>query len=197
MRIPCRGVPAIFALALAVIGFCSVHPGLATEVSQPCAASTSVPCSPVVKDDHAAAEASRAPRIRGRILPDEAPPTAEADAARDLDAASVGTALDAQEAASTFTFYNRNSSGKQINFKFFSKTRNWVWPSATSSWISPPDRKQYVVKLACQKGEKVCFGGWWPSQPNRYWGVGPQGNKGCSSCCYLCRGGWAAVNFVR
>jgi hypothetical protein len=167
----------------------------------PCAASSSVPCSPIADDDTsgAAEPSAKAAPITGRFVPDRAPPTAAADAAgAENEVGAAGGPVNAKaKKKSTFTFYGRNSSGQEIDFKFFSKTRNWVWPSATTHWILPPNRKQYYVKLICQNGEKVCFGAWWKSNPNHYWGVGYNGKQGCSACCYICKGGWSAVNFLR
>lgn len=195
------GATFVAGLVLAAMA-ASFTPTAATAAGKaaPCAASSSVPCSPIGEGDMSAAPdpSSNAAPIEGHVVPDRSPPTAAADAAAgDNDVGAAGSPLKAKAKNSTFTFYNRNSSGQEIDFKFFSKTRNWVWPGATTYWIIPPDRKQYVVKLICQRGEKVCFGAWWKANPNHYWGVGQGGNKGCSSCCYICQGGWDAVNFVR
>jgi hypothetical protein len=183
-----------------------VAAGLAIALPAPagaasgCTSSGGIPCSPITTDDRAevAEHGIRGRSFQGRTVPDEQPPQAEADTAKDeAFSAAAGSLLNAPEANSTFRFYNRNSSGKQINFRFFSKKRNWVWPGGNKYWYIPPDRKQYYVTLSCVRGEKVCFGGYWPSQPNVYWGVGRNGDKACAACCYKCNGGQAAVNFIR
>jgi hypothetical protein len=138
---------------------------------------------------------------QGRLLPDRPPqeasrPTAEAAGTRSGvdDSARIPKR---KVRRATFTFYNRNATRTQINFRFFSETRRgWVWPAGGKSWISPPNGKRYHVKLSCLKNEKVCFGGWAPKRPGYYWGVGKDGTKACSSCCYICNNNYASVRFV-
>ena len=142
------GTRALIALALtiAALGVVTLERASAAGAS-PCVALSGVPCWPTGSDDSSAAAASsaRSGSRAGEILPDEAPVDADRDAAAaEAEAGAAGTSLDSKAANSSFTFYNRNSSGKEIDFKFFSKTRNWVWPSATTYWIAPPDKKQYM-----------------------------------------------------
>jgi hypothetical protein len=121
--------------------------------------------------------------VQGRILPLQAPP-ADAAVAR-------------ANPMSTITFYGKNSVGKPLSVRFFSKTRHVVWPSATKAYVLPADRKIYYIQLKCERREKICVGAWAPKIPNVYWGVGPQGNKACSSCCFTCNGGSVGAEFVR
>ena len=158
---------------------------------------TAGPIDAVAAERSRTVEVPSAPAISsqarpGRLIPQRPPSDDNAAAAEnELDAAGR------RARRSTFRFFHRNYSGNTVYFKFFSQSRRWVWPSNTTAWVSPPDRQQRVVNLSCQRREKICLGGWWPSNPNVYWGVGPRGDQSCSNCCYICNGGQAAGNFVQ
>jgi hypothetical protein len=153
--------------------------------SQPCAPIAGVPCASVAPMP--SMPRSTGPEVRGKVQADTMP--------RGFDPkAATG---DARSHRSTFTFFNRNSSGWDARLRFFSKSRNWVWPGPSSAWVMRPDRVQRVVRISCIRGERVCYGAWRASNPSYYWGVGAWGNKPCWTCCYTCNGGAAAVNFVR
>jgi hypothetical protein len=83
------------------------------------------------------------------------------------------------------TFKLTDQAGYQIIVKFYSKTRNWVWPSATTHWTLG-DTAQHSFSLACNNGEKICYGGAFAANDATYWGVGFQGNKSCKDCCLIC-----------
>jgi hypothetical protein len=83
------------------------------------------------------------------------------------------------------TFRLTNNATFIIMIKFFSQNRNWVWPSATTHWPLD-DNAQHSFRLACQDGEKICYGGSYTTDDQTYWGVGFNGDKGCSNCCLTC-----------
>jgi hypothetical protein len=94
------------------------------------------------------------------------------------------------------TFKLTDKAAYSIMVKFFSQNRNWVWPSATSHWTLS-DNGQHSFRLACNDGEKICFGGSYTSDDRTYWGVGFQGNKGCQGCCLTCGNNvWHAWNLT-
>ena len=84
-----------------------------------------------------------------------------------------------------------NSTPYKIVFKFFSRSRNAVWPGAGQVWYVWPGQK-YTPVLRCQDGEYICYGAWVEGRPDINWGVGPSGNLGCPSCCYTCQFGKVA-----
>lgn len=79
----------------------------------------------------------------------------------------------------------RNDYPYTIYVRFFSKTyNNRAWPGGNDSYIFN-DGFDKTVRLACEPGEYICFGGFTQSRQS-YWGVGEYGNQGCSTCCRYC-----------
>jgi hypothetical protein len=188
--------------AFAAVALFSYAPPTFAAAGVPCKPVAGVPCADVLPD--APASRSSGAVVQGKTLNDTVPTGNMSVGSMAGAMATIGTpgvggsaSTGASRVYSTFTFYNRNSSGWSARLKFFSKSRNWVWPGVYSSWSMPADRVQRYVRLSCIRGEKVCYGAWASSNPNYYWGVGPQGNRGCVSCCYTCNGGYGSVNFVR
>lgn len=84
------------------------------------------------------------------------------------------------------TFKMTNKAPYTIILRFFSQNRNWIWPDANRHYILDDDQ-EHDIRLACQNGENICYGGSYNSndQP-RYWGVGFLGDKACDHCCLVC-----------
>jgi hypothetical protein len=86
----------------------------------------------------------------------------------------------------TFNLTNK-SADASIMVKFFSQNRGWVWPGP-GTHFDLSDRLQHQYSLSCQSGETICYGGSPPGENTGSWGVGFQGDKGCSKCCMDCGG---------
>ena len=97
-----------------------------------------------------------------------------------LETATVG--------AQTLDWHFMNRTNEQISVQFYSRTRSHVWPNASSVYFVAPDRQRYTERIACQRGEYVCYGAW-VEGVNMIWGVGRDGREGCRDCCYYCNGG--------
>ena len=94
------------------------------------------------------------------------------------------------------TFKMTNKARFNIMIKFFSQTRKWEWPSATSHW-NLNDTAQHNFRLGCQDGEKICYGGSFTADDKTHWGVGFKGDKGCTGCCLTCGNNvWHAWNLT-
>ena len=79
----------------------------------------------------------------------------------------------------------RNNSYDTIYVKFFSKSRRGhEWPGGGDTYVYS-DGYPKTVRLACRRGEKICFGGFTASR-RTWWGVGEYGDRGCRSCCRTC-----------
>lgn len=79
----------------------------------------------------------------------------------------------------------RNRHSYAVELRFYSKTRNAVWPGAGKVWVLR-DEDVHRYTLDCQPGEKICYGAWVSGRSSTYWGVGQSGNDGCGSCCFTC-----------
>jgi hypothetical protein len=90
----------------------------------------------------------------------------------------------AQDGLVTFKF--TNDARFTIYMKMYSQNRNQVWPGAARHFVFD-DNQEKVARLACQVGEKICYGGGYRTDgTGTYWGVGYRGNMGCRGCCLTC-----------
>jgi hypothetical protein len=79
----------------------------------------------------------------------------------------VATIASAQE----ITFQINNEHRSDIQIEFYSQDRNHAWPGGNQAYnLDSGDSNSY--KLACRRGEKICYGAWIKGNANTYWGVG-------------------------
>ncbi|MBX3532900.1 MAG: hypothetical protein KF826_00945 [Xanthobacteraceae bacterium] len=101
-----------------------------------------------------------------------------------LTLVSPTTTVQAQE----ITFEITNDFGRDIQVEFYSQNRNHAWPGGNRAYnLNRGDTQTY--KLACQRGEKICYGGWVKGNARTYWGVGLNGKQSCDRCCVFCGDG--------
>lgn len=97
---------------------------------------------------------------------------------------SPTTSVQAQE----ITFEITNDYGRDIQIEFYSQNRRHAWPGGNKAYnINRGDTQSY--RLACQRGEKICYGGWVKGDSRTYWGVGLNGKYSCDACCQICGDG--------
>lgn len=93
--------------------------------------------------------------------------------------------------AESLTFRIRSNHPNIVQVEFYSQNYNRAWPGGSQAYeISDYDVHSY--RLNCRSGEKICFGAWVKGSSD-YWGVGPNDEHGCSSCCYTCNGGTTPI----
>jgi len=90
-----------------------------------------------------------------------------------------------QSAAGTLEWQVKSNYRYKANIKFYSQTRNHVWPNSREAWVLD-DYKTHTYTLECLKSEKICFGAWATGSDKTYWGVGHGDKHGCSNCCHTC-----------
>jgi hypothetical protein len=101
-----------------------------------------------------------------------------------LTLVSPTTTVQAQE----ISFEITNDYGRDIQVEFYSQNRNHAWPGGNRAYnLNRGDTQTY--KLACQSGEKICYGGWVKGDARTYWGVGLNGKQSCDRCCVFCGDG--------
>ena len=78
------------------------------------------------------------------------------------------------------------NDGYRINYRFFEyrgSEQTGVWPGQGQQYHTRRFEEEYTSNLQCTVGRKVCFGG---NTGDRYWGVGIEGNRSCTACCWTC-----------
>lgn len=90
--------------------------------------------------------------------------------------------------ASDVTFMMQNSHPNAVEVELYSQDRNHVWPGDNQIYyLDDGETKQ--IPLACEEGEKICYGAWVSGDKSTYWGTGPDNAETCEDCCYVCTGG--------
>lgn len=98
----------------------------------------------------------------------------------------VGTVVSAF--AADVTFQMRNSHPNAVEVELYSQDRDHVWPGNNQVYyLDDGETKQ--IPLACDEGEKICYGAWVSGDKSTYWGTGPDNAETCDDCCYTCQGG--------
>lgn len=95
-----------------------------------------------------------------------------------------------EKAANSVTFEITSKDRRQVDIKFFSKTRDVVWPSTDRAYyIEAYNAEKHTYPLSCNRGEKICYGAYRHEDTSTYWGVGYKAQKGCDDCCITCGNG--------
>jgi len=101
----------------------------------------------------------------------------------------------AQADARSIQFHVQNRSGHLLQVRFVSKSRKVFWPGDHSGY-NQANGTRANYDLACNSGERICYAAWSMPDEKLNWGVGINGTRYCSACCYTC-GANAAVNLDR
>ncbi|MFT4962590.1 MAG: hypothetical protein ACI92Z_003690 [Paracoccaceae bacterium] len=72
-----------------------------------------------------------------------------------------------------------------VSLVFYSQNLERSWPGKSKVYTLDESKTNRYV-LECRGGEKICFGAWVQTQPEKYWGVGKGNAHHCSDCCYVC-----------
>lgn len=72
----------------------------------------------------------------------------------------------------------------RIDYKFFDVTNNLVWPGPNEIYYTEYYDTNYMHRLSCKTGAKICFGG---NTGDYYWGVSKDGDESCTDCCVTCQ----------
>jgi len=98
---------------------------------------------------------------------------------------STTTTSTSGTAAMTFTLTDGCSDGRGIQYRFFDKTANLLWPNSSQVYIIPAGQTR-STSISCTRGNRICYGAQTDPPAGTYWGVGINGDLGCDTCCYTC-----------
>jgi hypothetical protein len=94
--------------------------------------------------------------------------------------------------AQSLTWRFRNDHRNVVNYELYANARRHVWPGGGQVYTLT-DSGAHQTKIACNVGEKVCYGAWVKNSRRKEWGAGYGGKGGCKQCCYTCDGGETPV----
>jgi hypothetical protein len=83
------------------------------------------------------------------------------------------------------TFYIRNQSDRAVAMELHGKGADRVWPGGGQAYLLEGQEKKSVL-IDCVEGENICYGAWAHGDDRIAWGVGPDNNRDCADCCWLC-----------
>jgi uncharacterized protein YecT (DUF1311 family) len=112
---------------------------------------------------------------------------------RALLAALSLVALSGAADAKRLIFRFVNESGSPIDVQLYAGQRSHVWPGVSESWSIPPNKKTYSEPIACERGEKICFGAWVHGREDINYGVARNNVTRCENCCYTCKGTYTRI----
>jgi hypothetical protein len=90
--------------------------------------------------------------------------------------------------AADVTFVMKNEHENALRVELYSQDRDHIWPGGGEQYYLD-DGEAKTMSLACEEGESICYGAWIDGDENTYWGVGPNNQQTCDTCCYVCEGG--------
>lgn len=90
--------------------------------------------------------------------------------------------------AGELTWHFRSEHQYAVSLEFYSQDRRHVWPGSDEVYVIR-DYDEHEYSLACNSGEKICYGAWVRNETTSYWGSGYNGRESCDSCCFRCDGG--------
>ncbi|GAB3286317.1 DUF7477 domain-containing protein [Parahaliea aestuarii] len=86
--------------------------------------------------------------------------------------------------ALTINITDACNDGRPLDYRFFDKTNNLVWPNSSQYYYTSGYYSTDSHTLSCRTGAQICYGA---ETDNWYWGVGLDGDRGCEDCCVTCQ----------
>lgn len=83
------------------------------------------------------------------------------------------------------TFYIKNGASRGVALELSSRTREMLWPGDDKVYFLEPGEKK-SVPIQCQPGEELCYGAWVAGDTQSWWGAGPEHDRDCQNCCFIC-----------
>jgi hypothetical protein len=83
------------------------------------------------------------------------------------------------------TFYLRNQTNRVMVLELHGRESGRAWPGSNQVYMLEPGEKKSVL-IDCEQGENICWGAWVNGNDRISFGVGPDDNRECRSCCSIC-----------
>lgn len=86
--------------------------------------------------------------------------------------------------AAEMAFYMKNGAGRAVAVELHGNAGH-VWPGDGKVFMLDTAEKK-SVPVACEAGERICYGAWLVGDDRTAWGVGPDNKEDCENCCTIC-----------
>lgn len=100
----------------------------------------------------------------------------------------IASAALSPAAADDMTFFMKNSHARAVVVELKSRSRDQVWPGGGKVYLLELGEKKSVT-VACEAGERICYAAWVNGDAGQSWGIGPDDDRTCDTCCRTCVGG--------
>ncbi|TGQ26891.1 hypothetical protein, partial [Mesorhizobium sp. M4B.F.Ca.ET.214.01.1.1] len=87
--------------------------------------------------------------------------------------------------AADMAFCIKNLRKEGVAVELFSRDREIVWPGNDKVFLIRPGAKK-SVPISCDNGEHICWGAWVNGDDSVTAGVGPDNDRACDTCCFIC-----------
>lgn len=91
----------------------------------------------------------------------------------------------APAAAADMSVFLKNGAPHDVAVELSSASRGHRWPGDDQVYLLEKDAKK-SLRLTCEAGERICWGGWRNGDDGVTYGIGPDGDRQCRDCCFIC-----------
>lgn len=89
--------------------------------------------------------------------------------------------------ADGMTYFIKNEHGRGVVIELFSEETGTRWPGNDQVYLLEKGERK-SVPIECRAGENICYGAWVNGNDQVFWGVGPDNDRRCATCCTICVG---------
>ncbi len=105
------------------------------------------------------------------------------------------TVISTSASAGTLDWRIKSEYRYIVYVRFFSDKYNRSWPGGDEAYVLK-DSNNHLMRLSCESGEKICFGGFTDNESGSEWGVGRYGDSGCEKCCRTCGSTYGGIDVL-
>ncbi len=89
--------------------------------------------------------------------------------------------------ADEMTFFMKNDHPRAVVVELFGQDTGKQWPGNDKVYLLEKGGRKSVT-VDCSEGERICYGAWVNGDDRTFWGVGPDNDRACETCCSICVG---------
>lgn len=87
--------------------------------------------------------------------------------------------------ADSMSWFIKNDFSHGVAIELFGQDTGTRWPGDDKVYFLDQGERK-TVPIACKAGENICYGAWVNGNDRVFWGVGPDNDRACETCCVVC-----------